>query len=152
MLLTTPPFVPRTPQLVDFVNSSPDIRTDILVVGSRGVGPLKRALVGSDSAFVISNANAPTVVVRATAFAQGPAPAFRRAAPDFPDFSLSAHIGCPALRCSDAAPVCEFQPPSCAAPSLADERGRLRRGDSLLLRLMASVPCPRPQHPIHAAL
>lgn len=66
---------------MDFVNSSPDIRTDILVVGSRGVGPLKRALIGSDSAFIVSNANAPTLVVRATSFVHSPAPAFRCAAP-----------------------------------------------------------------------
>jgi nucleotide-binding universal stress UspA family protein len=43
------------------------LRADVVVVGSRGRGALKRALLGSVSTFVVHNASCPVLVVRAEA-------------------------------------------------------------------------------------
>jgi nucleotide-binding universal stress UspA family protein len=43
-----------------------EIGADIVVVGSRGRGAIKRALMGSVSTYVVNNAPCPVVVVRVT--------------------------------------------------------------------------------------
>ena len=43
-----------------------DAHADVVVVGSRGLGLLRRALLGSTSSYVVHNAPCPVLVVRAT--------------------------------------------------------------------------------------
>lgn len=43
-----------------------DAHADVVVVGSRGQGELRRALLGSTSSYVVHNAPCPVLVVRAT--------------------------------------------------------------------------------------
>ncbi|KAI9188292.1 hypothetical protein H9P43_002683 [Blastocladiella emersonii ATCC 22665] len=48
--------------LVDFVGAKP--KTDLLVVGSRGLGSFKRAFLGSVSDYVLHHAACPTLVIK----------------------------------------------------------------------------------------
>lgn len=47
--------------IVDFCR---DAKVDLLVMGSRGIGAVKRALMGSTSAYCVHNAPCPVVVCR----------------------------------------------------------------------------------------
>lgn len=42
-----------------------DEQADLIVIGSRGVGAIKRALIGSVSEFVVRHAGIPCLIVRA---------------------------------------------------------------------------------------
>jgi hypothetical protein len=52
------------------------VRPDLLVVGSRGEGGLKRALMGSTSSHIVQTVDVPTLVIRVPIFVNE-APPFR---------------------------------------------------------------------------
>ena len=56
------------------------VRPDLLVVGSRGEGGVKRALMGSTSSHIVNTVDVPIIVVRLPAFVTE-APPFRLATP-----------------------------------------------------------------------
>jgi nucleotide-binding universal stress UspA family protein len=48
----------------EVIDLASEIGADLIVVGSRGVGTLSRALLGSDSGNIVHHAHCPVLVVR----------------------------------------------------------------------------------------